>query len=366
MRKDAPARTLSRGAAPDLPRRGPAEGASGPASPPAIAVLLPVRDAAATLDRALRSLWRQTRPDFEVVAVDDGSSDRSLAILEANARHEPRLRILDGARRGLVAALESARLATQAPYLARFDADDICHPDRLRRQADHLDAHPRTAAVGSRVAMFPRRSLGPGWRRYQGWLNGLTTPEDHAREVFVESPLAHPSVLMRAEALSAVGGYRETEWAEDYDLWLRLLEAGWDLAKVDAVLLAWRQTPDRLSLTSPRYHPRAFLAARAHYLARHRVLAGGETAIWGAGRTGRRLARLLTAGGVHVTRFYEVDRRKIGGRTLGSPVHSWTELEPAGRAPLVVAVGAPGARSLIRPETRSRGYREGVDLLFAA
>jgi glycosyltransferase involved in cell wall biosynthesis len=366
MRKDAPARTLSRGASPRPLFRGAADRASGPASVPTAAVLLPVRDAAATLDRALRSLWRQSRPDFRVVAVDDGSTDGSRAILDAHARSEPRLEIHHTPRRGLVAALETARAAARAPYLARFDADDVCHPDRFRRQVAYLDAHPRTAAVGSRVAMFPRRSLGPGWRRYLVWLNGLITPEDHAREAFVESPLAHPSVLMRAEALDAVGGYRETPWAEDYDLWLRFLEAGWDLAKVEAVLLAWRQTAGRLSLTSPRYDPRAFLAARAHFLARHPALAGGETMIWGAGRTGRRLARLLTAGGVRVTRFYEVDRRKIGGTVLGSPVRSWTELEPAGGPPLVVAVGTPGARALIRPETRSRGYREGVDLLFAA
>jgi len=366
MRKDAPARTLSRGAAPPPLSRGAADQASDPVPAPAVSVLLPVRDAATTLGRALNSLWRQTRPDFQVVAVDDGSRDRSPAILGDHARRDPRLRVYRTPPRGLVAALETARAAARAPYLARFDADDLCHPDRIRRQVAYLDAHPRTAAVGSRVAMFPRRSLGAGWRRYLAWLNGLITPQDHAREAFVESPLAHPSVLMRADALDAVGGYRESPWAEDYDLWLRFLEAGWELAKVDAVLLAWRHSPGRLSLTSPRYDPRAFLAARAHYLARHRALAGRETAVWGAGRTGRRLARLLAERGVRVTRFYEVDPRKIGATVLGSPVRSWTELEPAGSAPLVVAVGAPGARALIRPETRSRGYREGVDLPFAA
>jgi cellulose synthase/poly-beta-1,6-N-acetylglucosamine synthase-like glycosyltransferase len=318
------------------------------------------------LDRALRSLWRQTWRDFVVLAVDDGSIDSSPSILQRHAFRETRLRVLRSGGAGLVSALERARASTHAPFLARMDADDICHPDRLRRQLEYALLHPDVAAVGSRVALFPRRRLGPGWRRYQAWLNGLLTPEDHDREIFVESPLAHPSVLMRADAVRAVGGYRETAWAEDYDLWLRLVEVGWKLGKVDATLLAWRQTTSRLSLTSPRYAPRAFLEARAHYLARHRLLRGGRTSVWGAGATGRRLTRSLRARGIEVARFYEVDSRKIGRRVLGIPVRSWRELAPPGDVPLLVAVGAPGARALIRPETRRRGYQEGVDLLFAA
>ncbi len=363
MRKDAPARSPVLGGA-TQPASAPPTVPVGPS--PLVSVLFPVRNAGPTLERTLRSLWRQTLAGFEVLAVDDGSTDRSRAILDREASREPRLRVLAGGGRGLVAALELARAGARAPFLARVDADDVCHPRRFARQLDHLREHPRTAAVGCRVALFPRRALGPGWRRYERWLNGLLTPEDHARERFVESPLAHPSVLMRAGAVAAVGGYREVAWAEDYDLWLRLAEAGWDLAKVDAVLLAWRQRPDRHSLTSARYSPEAFLDARAHFLARHPALAGGRVAMWGAGRTGRRLGRRLRAEGVAVERFYDVDGKKIGRTVEGAPVASWTDLEPPGRLPLVAAVGAPGARALIRPEARRRGYREGVDLLFAA
>ena len=328
-------------------------------------VLLPVRNAEDTLDRALASLWRQTRPDFEVIAVDDGSTDRSGEILAAHARRESRLRLLPGGA-GLVAALETARRTARSPYLARMDADDICHPDRFRRQVEYLDAHPGIAALGSRVALFPGHSLGAGWRRYADWINGLLTPEDHRREIFIESPLAHPSVLLRAEAMEAVGGYREVPWAEDYDLWLRLDAVGWGLAKVPATLLAWRQTATRHSLTAAKYRHDAFLSARAWFLARHPALAAGRVAIWGAGRTGRRLTRKLRGQGVRVVGFYDVDSRKIGRRVEGAPVRAWTDLARSNGVPLVVAVGTPGARDRIRPEILRRGYREGMDLLFAA
>jgi glycosyltransferase involved in cell wall biosynthesis len=376
---------------------------------PAVSVLLPVRNAQATLDGALRSLWNQTWTDFEVVAVDDGSTDASGAVLRRHARGERRLRVLAGNARGLVPALEQARAATAAPLLARMDADDLCHPDRLSRQVRYLDAHPGVGVVGSRIRIFPRDHLGPGWRRYEVWLNRLLTPMDHARELFVESPLAHPSVMMRADAVAGVGGYRDRGWAEDYDLWHRLLRAGWDLAKVDAALLAWRNTPARLSRTHPSYHLTAFLRARAHYLARHPAFDAGRTAVWGAGKTGRRLARYLIDEGLHVVRFYDVDPAKIGrrvrvgegvggaagggaagggaagagggaregagGRTGGAawngrrivevPIHSWRDLIPPSD-PLVVAVASPATRGIIASEVRRRGYREGADVFFAA
>jgi hypothetical protein len=119
-------------------------------------------------------------------------------------------------------------------------------------------------------------------------------------------------------------------------------------------------------MTSSRYHPRAFLRARVHYLAADPALAGGRMLLWGAGSTGRALSRGLRPYGVRVERFYEVDPKRIGTHLHDAPVRSWFELEPAGSMPLVVAVGAPRARDLIRPEARRQGYREGVNLFFAA
>jgi glycosyltransferase involved in cell wall biosynthesis len=333
---------------------------------PSISVLLPVRNGAATLDEALDSLWDQSHGDFEVVAVDDGSEDATPDILVEHEVRDPRLRVLRTGPRGLVPALESARAAACGHYLARMDADDFVHPDRLELQLEYLAQHPRTAAVGSKVTLYPREKLQGGWIRYETWLNSLLTPEDHAREIFVESPLAHPSVMLRREALEEVGGYRDAGWAEDYDLWLRLNAAGWELAKVNRTLLGWRHDPGRLTVTSDRYSLDAFMAARAHYLALHPAIRGHQVRVWGAGRTGRRLSRALHREGVRPTGYYEVDPARIGGRFADAPVSSWEDLPPAGGFTLLVAVGAAGARDLIRPEVRRRGYREGVDVFFTA
>jgi hypothetical protein len=216
------------------------------------------------------------------------------------------------------------------------------------------------------VRVVAEGGVGEGYRVYERWLNGLVTHDDIMRERFVESPLAHPSVMFRRPAILALGGYRDRGWPEDYDLWLRAAERGLRFAKVDRVLLAWRDAGKRLSRTDPRYARDAFLRCKAHHLARGPLAGRGEVVIWGAGPTGRRLSRLLADESVTTTGFVDISPRLVGRTRRGAPVKAPADLgAPAGRL-LVVAVAARGARELIRHELRERGWNEGVDAFFAA
>src|SRR3974377_2223128 len=103
------------------------------------------------------------------------------------------------------------------PFIARMDGDDVPLPGRLGAQLDAMDRNPRLGALGTLVEGFPHSAIGEGLRLYIAWQNAVVSPEDHAREIYVEAPLCHPSVMLRREALDRVGGYREVTWAEDYD-----------------------------------------------------------------------------------------------------------------------------------------------------
>jgi glycosyltransferase involved in cell wall biosynthesis len=120
--------------------------------PPRVSVLLPIRNAHPTLDAALESLREQTRVDFEIVAVDDGSDDGTEGRLDEWARVEPRLRVIHQSPLGLVAALNRGLAAARGDLIARMDADDTCHPERLARQADFLTGHADAGVVACRVA----------------------------------------------------------------------------------------------------------------------------------------------------------------------------------------------------------------------
>ena len=332
-----------------------------------LSVLLPYRNAAATLHEALESVLSQRGPSFEVIAVDDGSTDASAEIVAQAARADRRIVPLATSedRRGLVAALDLAARHSLAPLLARMDADDISLPGRFARQVEELERDPTLAVVGTCVRAFPAERVGEGLSRYVEWQNELITPEDHARDLFVESPLCHPSTVIRRAAYEAVGGYREHGWWEDYDLWLRLWASGARMAKVPEVLLLWRHSTGRMTLTSPCAEPERIRAQKARYLAPWLKAQKRPVAVWGAGPTGRRFARALAARGVVAARFIDIDPKKIGKKSRGVPIVSPDALRP-GTDTVVVAVGARGARGLIRTHLLEHGFRETEDFVCTA
>jgi glycosyltransferase involved in cell wall biosynthesis len=352
---------------------------------PQISILMPARDAAATIDEALASIAAQTFADWELIVVDDGSRDETPAALEVWSAREPRLRVLRHAEgEGIVAALNTAVSAARAPVIARMDADDVAFPEWLERQLAALGAlggvgpafaergapsAERTSigAIGCRVRYFPEGAVGAGARRYEDWLNGLVTTEEHARDIFVECPLAHPSLMVPREVLDAVGGYRACGWPEDYDLLLRVWQRGYGLAKVPEVLLLWRESEARASRVHPDYGPDAFRRCKVHYL-RESYLAGDRPAlVWGAGRVGKLLARGLLAAGTPLYGFVELDRRKIGQSIYGAPVLSLPEaLARRGEAFGLAAVGQAGAREEIRASLQSAGWIDGRDFCCVA
>lgn len=333
---------------------------------PAISVLLPVHNAQETVRSAVRSIQGQTLKDFECVVIDDGSTDGTSDILRGLARGDDRLRIHRIPRQGIVAALNTGLECCRAPLVARMDADDLCHPRRLQLQAEFMSAHLGVSVCSSRVAMFPRAEVRGGLWRYQTWLNGMDSHDAIIRNIFVESPIAHPSAVVRREEILGMGGYRDCGWAEDYDLWLRYYLAGREFASLPYTLLAWRHSESRLTFADPRYSLENFLRAKAHYLARRLYGLTRPIYQWGAGKTGARLLKHLQRAGLAITAVVDIDPRKIGRTKRGVPVLAPEALPGPDGAFVVTAVGSEEARALIRHRLKRSGFREVLDFICAA
>jgi glycosyltransferase involved in cell wall biosynthesis len=337
---------------------------------PPLSVLMPCFNAARTLQEALDSLKAQSFTDFEIIAVDDGSTDDTAAILQAEAQEDARLRVFRLPHSGIVHALNAGLDACRASLVARMDADDISYPDRFGKQVQLLDSQPETGVAGCLVEGFPPAQVREGFRIYIDWLNSLVNPEDIRREIFVESPLAHPSVMFRRDLVLEAGGYQEHGWPEDYDLWLRLYLRGAAFHKVPETLFGWREWPERLTRTDSRYSLENFLRAKAHYLPPGPLKDRDGVFIWGAGMVGRRLSKHLVREGAQLTAFIDIDPKKIGRTRRGKPVISPEELPVwLGRynIPVVLAaVGSRGARAIIRARLNALGLVEGQDWWGAA
>jgi GT2 family glycosyltransferase len=204
---------------------------------PSVSVILPVWNGERYLSAAIESVIRQTHADFELLIVDDGSTDRSREIAGEFARREPRIVLIDREHSGLVPALNAALALARGQYVARMDADDISMPSRLEKQVGYLDAHESCVAVGSHVEVIDDGGEKIGVRRYPAQHQAIV----QALISGASASLAHPTVLMRKDALLAVGGYRAGRFpSEDLDLWLRLSRAG-ELANIPEMLLRYRR-----------------------------------------------------------------------------------------------------------------------------
>lgn len=206
---------------------------------PRLSVLMSVRNGESWVAESVESILCQTFGDLELIVVDDGSTDSTGAILDG--RRDPRVRVVHQPPAGLTCSLNRAlRLAT-APLVARMDADDVAHPERMARQVAFLDAHPEVGLLGTGC-----HEISPAGEV----VRALVPPIDDAairRALIRENPFIHASVMMRRGALEVAGGYDESlPVAQDYDLWLRMSRFT-RMANLPEPLVRRRLTPGRVS-----------------------------------------------------------------------------------------------------------------------
>ena len=319
---------------------------------PLLSVLLPARDAGPWIDAALASLLRQSVTDLEIIAVDDGSVDDTGPRLERAAARDPRVRVVRTEARGLPQALETARALARGAFLARHDADDLSHRRRFELQLAHLGERPEAGVCGSRVRLFPPGRVGEGMRRWGAWHDALLEHEEMARDVYVDSPLAHGTALMRREALERVDGWQERGWPEDLDLWVRMIEAGVRLTKVPRRLYAWRQHAGSATRVDPRYAPERFRALKLEALGRGLLRGRAQVTLAGVGTSVRGWAGALVEHGIAVDM---VEARRPEPAALARLA-----------APLLLVFGARPARERWRSALSAHGLREGAQFAFVA
>lgn len=332
---------------------------------PRVSVLLPAFNAAATLASALESVRRQTEQRWECLIVDDGSTDGTLQLAHEAALRDDRFVVLPATHGGIVAALSAGLERCRGDVVARMDADDLMQRRRLELQLRALDEQSELSGVGCHVRLFPRARMTQGLRDYEAWLNAVRGPSELEREAFVECPLAHPSLMVRKDVLLA-HGYRACPWPEDYDLVLRLREAGERLGVVPRRLLHWRDGPGRLSRSSSRYAVAAFVECKAEYLARGFLRARERYILWGFGDTGKALAGALARRDKHPSAIIELHPGRLGQLIRQVKVLPPDALRTLPREPLLVSVAGLKARSEIRAALAEMGFHELRDYVCAA
>ncbi|MBV8478954.1 MAG: glycosyltransferase family 2 protein [Actinobacteria bacterium] len=212
-------------------------------------VLMAVHNGEPFVSETLRSVIDQTFSDFELVVVDDASTDRTVEIVEGF--DDPRVRVLRNEHNvGQVPSLNRGLREAVGEYVARIDADDVCLPERLAQQVELLDAQPNVCLVGAWMQAIDERG-----RRLARLEKTLADRVDFIYHTLIMRVyVAHPAAMYRREPVLALGGYDETTGpSEDKDLWRKLLLEGCDARIVPEILVLYRLHDEQLSQVRANY-----------------------------------------------------------------------------------------------------------------
>lgn len=254
---------------------------------------MPVKNAAQFLEETLNSIITQTYHNWELIAIDDHSTDESFLSLKKFSLVDRRIKAFKNNGKGIIPALKLAFNNSSGTFISRMDADDIMTNDKLELLVKELmDKGKKHMAVGL-VEYFSDYELGEGFRKYASWLNDLTNRGTNFEEVYKECVIPSPCWMMHRADFKKIGAFDSEGYPEDYDLCFRMLKGEMRIAPVRKILHHWRDHSKRASRNDPNYLDNRFLEIKWKYFQDLHFISNRPLLIWGAGKKGKELAKIL-------------------------------------------------------------------------
>lgn len=331
-----------------------------------VSVILPFYNAANSLSNAIESVLEQSFSDFELILIDNNSTDNSYHIAAEYIEMDERVILIEEPRQGIVYALNAGIKEASADYIALMDANDTSLPERIEKQYSYLTNHSDIGVVSCQIN-FSSTITSPeyldGLKMFVQWNNNLITHEEISNNRFVEVPMLHSTVMFRQELVSKFGAYSNGDFPEDYELWLRWLSNGVKMHKLPEVLLNWLDLPERFTRKAERFTDQAFYEVKSKYMAdwlAENNKFHPEVVVWGAGRQSRQRFALLHELGADAK--FHIDLRANPDRKVIEVKHT----PPAGRHFIISYVSNRSAREKIKIFLVELGYTEGKDFICMA
>ncbi|MDG1573017.1 glycosyltransferase family 2 protein [Robiginitalea sp. M366] len=314
---------------------------------PLVSLLMPFRNTAAYLPECLDSIRVQSYLHWELLAVDDHSTDASRSLLEQAAREDERIRVLEPQGRGIIPALRQAYRHSRGSLISRMDSDDRMDPQRMETMSRQLVENGEGHLALGLVRYFSDRGISNGYARYESWLNALTASGANFSEIYKECVIPSPCWMAWRTDLERCGAFKPDRYPEDYDLCFRFYADGLTCLPSSELLHYWRDYEARTSRNSEHYAQNYFLEIKTHYFLHLDHDPTRPLVIWGAGFKGKKVARLLDQAGVPF-RWVCDNPNKIGKRIYGHLMEPYRVLQKEDRPQSIVTVANASAQKDIR------------------
>lgn len=262
-----------------------------------VSILMSFRNPGRFFQECLESILSQQMTAWELIAIDDGSTDGSGDVIRALAREDARVKSFVNEGSGILPALSQALSLAQGNLITRMDADDIMPPGRLQGMSQALSSAPKNTVVTGLVAYFSEAPVSEGYQKYEQWINEVNLSGQQWAQVYRECVVASPNWMVRRDELVKIGGFDGLTYPEDYDLVLRWYRHRFQIQTIPEVTLHWREHPDRTSRNSAHYSQKAFFELKIKAMAQH-DLRSPNVVLWGKNPKATHTAAILTEQGV--------------------------------------------------------------------
>lgn len=292
---------------------------------PLISIVMPVYNAALYLDECLQSILDQSYKNWELIAVNDFSEDDSEEILSRWCEKDQRITRLKNSKKGIIEALQLAYSQSTGELITRMDADDLMHRSKLEKMSKALMKSGEKHLAVCSVHYFKQKGpIGDGYKRYAEWLNKLTAASNNFDEIYKECVIPSPGWMCFRADFDALGAFESDRYPEDYDLAFRFRNAGLKILGVNTVLHFWRDHDERASRNDPNYTDNRFIDLKTQMFMEHDLDRSRTLILWGAGKKGKDIAKLLLNEGVAFDWITETPQKQgvnIYGKVLKGPSH---------------------------------------------
>ena len=327
-----------------------------------VSIVMPVKNAGPYLRQCLDSIVRQTHEYWELLAVDDYSTDDSFLILKEYAKADTRIRVfqLEKSQHGIIPALQLAYVNSNGAYITRMDADDHMSENKLAIMSSKLESKGTGFVAVGWVSYFSEKGVGEGYQNYAGWLNEMTAAEANFSEIYKECVIPSPCWMMGRSDFEMIGAFENDLYPEDYDLCFRMRKHKLSIIGIKEVLHYWRDHESRASRNDPNYKDNRFLSLKMSYFLNEDLQEEATLILWGAGKKGKEIAKVLIEKFIPFLWFTN-NPNKIGkdiyGVILGSDedIHKYVNIQ------VIIAISKPNERTFAIATMESLGLQSGVE-----
>lgn len=260
---------------------------------PLVSILIPFKNTELFLVECLDSIVNQTYTNWELIIVDDSSTDSSYNIVNAFAEKEHRIKLLENSGNGIIPALQRAFKHSKGEFITRMDSDDIMRPKKIEVLVNQLLNHGQKHVALGLVNYFSNEGIKAGYKSYETWLNLLTKNGTNYSEIYKECVIPSPCWMIHREDFIDSDAFNPNRYPEDYDLAFRFYKQGYRCIPCNTVVHDWRDYSTRTSRTHQHYAENHFIDLKIHYFLELDHDPNKKLVVWGAGRKGKKVAKSL-------------------------------------------------------------------------